>query len=150
MGFRGSKALERGAAADLWRNTLSQIPSLYGRMVFLSALRDPNNGRYVHHGLELVFGAEKSDTTLRQSHQSAFSEWLSYGLEAQKADLDLYISSLEEDKATVLDAWTRLKPYENLVPSTARRVDRKLFLIDLETLLALLRNEYGVVPDPDT
>ena len=50
--------LERGAAADLWRNTLSQIPTLFGRLVYLSSLRDSNSGAYEHYGLAKVFGAK--------------------------------------------------------------------------------------------
>jgi len=43
-----------------------------------------------------------------------------------------------------------LTPYRNLVPAGAREVERKLYLVDLETILELLRNEYGVAcPDPD-
>src|SRR5216683_4844157 len=42
--------LERGAANDLWRHTLSQIPAVFGRMVYLAGLRN-GRGRYEHHGL---------------------------------------------------------------------------------------------------
>jgi hypothetical protein len=137
-------ALERGAAADLWRHTLSQIPCLFGRLVYLSSLRDSNTGRYEHHGLALVFGEEESDKTLRDSHDKAFSQWVTFGLEAQKADLDLYFSSLGTDKRTLLRTWQRLAPYRNMIPGSARAADRRLYLSDLEALLDLLRNEYGV------
>jgi hypothetical protein len=145
---RGS--LERGAPADLWRHTLSQIPCLFGRLVYLSSLRDSNTGGYEHHGLALVFGEEESNKTLRESHDKAFEEWLSYGLEEQKADLDLYFSSLGTDKKTLLKTWQRLAPYRNLIPASARSAERGLFLTDLEALLELLTNEYGVgALDPD-
>lgn len=45
-------------AEDLWRRTLSGIPSIYGRLAFLASLRDVNTGRYEHHGLAMIFGAE--------------------------------------------------------------------------------------------
>jgi hypothetical protein len=143
-------SFERGPAADLWRKTLVQIPSVFGRLVYLASLRDQNTGRYEHHGLSQVFGEDEADQSLRESHNRTFADWLCFGLEQQKADLDLYLSSFEPDKRTILETWIRLAPYRNLVPASAREVERRLYLTDLETLLDLLKNEYAVVsPDPD-
>lgn len=136
--------LERGAASDLWRNTLSQIPSVFGRLVYLSALRNPNTGRYEHHGLALVFGPDDASRALRKNHYQAFAEWLSFDIEQQKADLDLYLSAIFEEKKTVLEAWMRLAPYRNLLPTTAKAVERRLYLADFQAILELLRNEYAV------
>ena len=143
-------ALDRGAPADLWRTTLAQIPSVFGRLVYLSSLRDANNDVYQHYGLAQIFGDQAADQALRASHDQVFAEWLGFGLEEQKADLDLYLADLEGDRRTILETWLRLAPYRNLMPSTAREVERDLYLRDLETILELLRGEFGVAsPDPD-
>src|SRR6476469_9642109 len=97
--------LDRGAASDLWRHTLSQIPSVFGRLVYLSSLRNLNTDTYEHHGFALMFGDDDSHRTLRQSHSQAFAEWLSYTLEQQKADLDLYLSVLGNNKRSIIEAW---------------------------------------------
>ncbi len=147
---RQKTVLDRSAAAELWRNTLAQIPSLFGRLVYLASLRDQNTGRYEHHGLAQLFGEEVTDEALRESHAATFQDWLCYTLEQQKTDLDLYLAGLDTDKRTLLDTWIRLAPYRTLVPASARDVERKLYLADLETLLELLKNEYDVAaPDPD-
>jgi len=147
---RSSRKLERGASADLWRNTLSQLPTAFGRMTYLASLRDVNSGRYSHHGMALVFGEVESSRTLRASHKQVFAEWLRFNLEQQKADLDLYLSGLPEDKQTLLETWHQLRPYENVLPASVRKVEKELFLADLETLLKLLRNVHGVAaPNPD-
>lgn len=149
-GQRAKSSLERGPAADLWRNTLAQIPSVFGRLVYLSSLRDQNTGKYEHHGLAQIFGEDEANEALGESHSRTFDDWLCFGLEEQKADLDLYLSTFETDKRTILETWIRLAPYRNLVPVEARGVERKLYLTDLEALLELLTNEYDVVcPDPD-
>ncbi len=135
--------LERGAAANLWRNTLSQVPTTFGRLVYLSSLRDPNSGSYQHHGLAQVFGTKEADRTLRQSHTQVFAEWLGYNLQQQKDDLERYLAGLEEDIEGILETWTRLAPYRNLVPTRVREIERQLYYTDLETVLELLRRQHG-------
>ncbi len=148
--FERKGHLERGPAADLWRNTLSQIPSVFGRLVYLSSLRDQNTGVYEHFGLSQSFGDDGADQVLRQSHEGTFGDWLCFNLEQQKADLDLYLSGVEGNRRTIIDTWARLAPYRNLIPSTIRDAERRLYLADLEAILELLRSEYGVsCPDPD-
>jgi hypothetical protein len=151
MGYEEQKGhLERGAAPDLWRNTLSQIPSVFGRLVYLSSLRDHNTDAYEHFGLAHAFGDEEAGKVLRESHVNAFGQWLCLTLEQQKADLDLYLSGLPGNRRTILDTWVRLQPYRGVLPAAARQVERELYMTDLETILELLKNEYGVAsPDPD-
>jgi len=141
---------DRSAAADLWRNTVSQIPSVFGRLVYLASLRNPNNGSYEHHGLALVFGEEEANKALKNSHSAVFADWLSFNIEQQKADLDLYISGLFEDKRLVVETWIRLAPYKNLLPASVRGVERRLYAADFAALLEMFKSAYGVdVPDPD-
>ena len=148
---RSDLKLERGAAADLWRNTLSQIPTLFGRLVYLSSLRDSNSGVYDHYGLAQIFGTKEADRTLRQSHTQAFSAWLNLNLEQQKNDLEDYLTGLEEDVDAILATWIRLAPYRNLIPARAREVERQLYLTDLEVVLELLKFDHDVAsPDPGT
>jgi hypothetical protein len=146
-----NEALDRSAMSDLWRNTLSQIPSVFARLVYLASLRDSNSGRYQHHGLALIFGEEESSMALAKSHKQVFAEWLSFNLEQQKADLDLYLSTLFEDRRTVLETWQKLTPYRSLIPKSAKTVERQLYISDLKALLELLKNVHGVAPpDPDS
>jgi hypothetical protein len=135
--------LNRGAAADLWRNTLSQIPTVFGRLVYLASLRDPNSGAYLHHGLSQVFGSAESDQILSRSHADAFSEWLGFELEQQKNDLDAYLVDLSEDRRSIVEAWLSLSPYRNLIPVAVSEPERMFYLSDFEALLELLKHEYG-------
>jgi hypothetical protein len=137
-------AFDRSAASDLWRNTVSQIPSVFGRLVYLASLRNSNNGSYDHHGLALVFGADEANKAMSNSHTAVFAEWLSFNIEQQKADLDLYISGLFEDKRVVVDTWIRLAPHKNLIPASVKGVQRRLYIADFTALMELLKAAYGV------
>jgi hypothetical protein len=143
-------AFDRSAASDLWRNTISQIQTVFGRLVYLASLRNSNNGCYEHHGLALVFGEDEANRALKNSHAAVFAEWLSFNLEQQKADLDLYISSLFEDKRLVVETWIGLAPYKNLIPVSVRGVEKRLYIADFTALLELFKSAYGVDgPGPD-
>lgn len=138
------------AAADLWQRTLSQIPSTFGRLVYLASLRDPNSGEYRHHGFAAVFGWEQAGHAMAESHDRLFAEWLSYSLEQQKGDLELYVSGLEPERRRVVETWSLIEPYRGVVPGAATALERELFLADLDALLSLMRNELGVsLPDRD-
>jgi hypothetical protein len=133
---RGRRPVE-----DLWLRTLSQIPTVYGRLVYLASLRDSNSGQYKHHGLAMVFSPEAAHEALSESHLSSFREWLAMSLEHQKADLDLYMSDQPTDRRTLVENWIRLAPYRTLMPAAVTAPEEALFMADVEALLQVLRNE---------
>jgi len=148
--WKGETAFDRSPTSDLWRHTLSQIPTTFGRLVFLSNLRDQNTGVYSHFGFEQRVGEEPAVEALKISHQKCFCEWLAFSLVGQKADLDLYLSGIDSDKKTILETWIRTKPYRNLIPVRASEIERRLYNSDIEALLELLTVVHGVVfQDPD-
>ncbi len=139
--FRPPAKLERNAAADLWKHTLSQIPTLSGRLVYLATLRDVNSGTYRHHGLIVAFGRDEAVRTLKESHQEAFQLWLRLSLSDKSEDLRVYLAALDEAPEQVVDHWLQSGVYRSYVPAAAMEVEIDLFCRDLETLLQLLKNE---------
>ncbi len=137
--FKPKGMLERSAVADLWKRTLSRIPTVYGRLTYLASLRDENSGIYRHHGLSTAFGREETNKALQQSHEQAFTEWLKLPLADQHADLTAYLESLEDPRYVVLDHWVQSRVYRGQVPVSALAMERELFFRDLEALLAVLR-----------
>jgi hypothetical protein len=125
---------------DLWRRTLAQIPSVFGRLDYLARLRDPNTGVYQHHGLAQVFGAAEADRAMRESHLASFQEWLNLSMEHQKTDLAVFFSGLLVERQTLIETWLRLGHYRNLIPAAAPEAERALFLADVEALLRALRS----------
>jgi hypothetical protein len=146
--FKPKGVLERTALADLWKHTLSQIPTLYGRLAYLASLRDPNSGVYRHHGLSMAFGREESGQALKQSHEKTFSEWLNLALAEKSADLGSYLRELEDPQRSVAVHWLRSDHYRAHIPDSARPMECQLFQTDLEALLRLLKNA-GPPEPPD-
>jgi len=138
--FKLKGVLERSAASDLWKHTLSHIPTTFGRLVYLSSLRDATSGVYRHHGLSSVFGREESLKALRESHEQAFLEWIALTMPEKHAELGRYLVEIEEPVATVIDHWIGSKIYRTHVPASARTLERELFCRDLEALLELTKN----------
>ena len=141
---------DREVLVDLWLRDLSHIPTSYGRLVYLAGLRNPDTGKYEHYGMNAAAGSSQASRVLRSRHEAIFREWVTYPLEKKKADIELYIASIDEvDKAELIDAWLRLTPYKNLVPGSIQGPERQKHVSDFEAILGLLKNVYGVSsPDP--
>jgi len=130
--------LDETAAAELWRQTLSQIPSLFGRLVYLSSLRNANSGIYEHFGFSQRFTVSEADRTMRRSHLNVFADWLCLSLEQQKKDVERYLAALPEGRAAVVEHWKRMPPFTGLVPAQARDEQRELFLADLRNVMLFM------------
>jgi hypothetical protein len=141
--------LAKSASEDLFRHTLSRLPTQYGRLAYLASLRDSNTGVYKHHGLSASFGRDEAATALRESHEAIFTEWLNLDLRERYDDLLKYFASLEGSRAETIRLWLKTKIYLACVPSVASKAELELFSVDLEALLEALKHEgAGEQPGP--
>jgi len=141
-----SRTAKSGSApgGELLRTTLQQIPTVFGRLVYLSSLRDLQSGRYEHDAMARMFGREDTDRALRHNHRQVFSQWLESSLEEQKDDLKSYLSAAAQsvcDPSGELEESTR---FRSLIPPAAREVERLLYLTDLDKLRQLLTLKHSV------
>jgi len=147
---RPKSLLERDAKEDLWLHTLSQIPTLFGKLQYLASLRDPNTGNYEHHGLSLVFGEKEAAKAMRQNHKRTFAEWLVYGLVEQEADLEDYLVGLRSPLSDILASWDLLEPWKLYVPLGVMSSEKALYAADMRTICRVLIKRYAAVaPDRD-
>jgi hypothetical protein len=110
-----------------------------------------HTGQYEHVGLAQRIGEDSADRLIRRSHTDTFQEWLCFGLERKKQELDEYLSDLDGTKSEVISGWLAVAPWNNWVPGESRDVERKLFCADLAVILELIRAENGVASrDPDS
>jgi hypothetical protein len=149
--FKPKGVLERDALADLWKHTLSQIPSIYGRLAYLASLRDANSGYYRHHGLSAAFGRDESGKALKESHERTFLEWLNLPLAEKSVDLNVYMQALDDEQRVVARNWLRSGHHKMQAPDRASRAQKAHFQQELETLLEMITNQAGAEPrSPDS
>jgi len=132
---------QRGPADQLWRNTLLQIPTVFGRLAFLASLRDAVSGKYHEDSLNSLLSPQDADRALRHSHYQVFSQWLAFSLAEQKDDISEFLGGLGRGRARPNSS--SAVQYRQLIPASAREVERQLYLADLETLMELLKAEHG-------
>lgn len=140
----------QAAVGENWRRTLDQIPTVIGRLAFMASLRSTPTGTYEHFGLSQRLGAQATSELLRRIHLEIFENWLCFGLERQKEEIEEYLSTLGSDRREILWNWLHVKPWTAWVPAESRDVERTLFDTDVTAVVELLRIEYGVASrDPD-
>jgi hypothetical protein len=135
--------LERSADSDLWRHTLSQIPTLFGRLVYLAALRSPIHGKYEHHGFALLFGEAEADRAIRMSHRKTFGEFLATTLEEKVTDVEAYIRSTGEVPRDVIRHWQKSEAWSTFLPSGALSPEKSLFLSEMRNCMRILTLRNG-------
>lgn len=146
-----ANATETDGSEALWIRDLSRIETYYGRLVYLAGLRNPDNGRYEHYGSTPGTTSNLiASRSLKRIHETIFRDWVSFSLERKKKEIESYIGSIDEERKPELlvDAWLRLEPYRNLVPAAVQGPERQRHISDIETILGLLKNVYGVA-SPD-
>ena len=144
---RGRGVLERSVVADIFKNTLSRIPTVYGRLCYLASLRGTHSGTYRHHGLSALFGREPSIKALQECHERVFGEWLGLSLEAKHGDLRAYIMESEDTQSSVVRHLMQSHVYRSYVPARATEADKRLYTTEFNILLEALN--YAAAAEPD-
>jgi hypothetical protein len=139
-------ATETDGSDALWIRDLTQIGTLYGRLVYLAKFRNSDTGKYEYLGCSA--GTPNNlmvSRSMKRIHETIFREWVHLSLERKKADIELYIASVDQgNPRRLVDAWLRLTPYKNLVPASVQGPERQRHISDFEAILGLLKNLYGV------
>jgi hypothetical protein len=155
--FRRARVLESqtksvDSISTEWAARLATIDTVLGRLSVLGSLRDLNTGRYVHHGMSISVG-NSTHAILLKSHMEVFAHWHALSLREQMRDVKTFIETLRlpdsesgermdrhAKRRLVLETWTELEPYRNFVPLAASKLERDLFLANINSIIAILRN----------
>jgi len=133
-GFQQSRAV----IEDFSCRTLAAIPSDFGRLYYLSSLRDSASGRYVHDGLTSLYSDGAVQTGLAHCHEQLFSRILEMPLREQGRDLSACLDSAGKQG---WDLVRKLKERENLqgmCPHGSPDYLHDLFRSNVSALLAVV------------
>lgn len=109
-----------------------QNPSLFGRIIYIAGLWNPESSRY-DRGLPDRFCGAETDKALARWHQSFFIDWLSQSLTEKERDIALYWRTPGRDQGKTLR-----EVGERAIPPLVRSEERTFFLQDLTFIQAML------------
>lgn len=133
--------LNRTIIKDFTSRSLAAIPTDFGRLLYLSSLRDLASGRYLHEGLLAMYPEEAVQQGLNFCHQEIFFRVLEGQLEHQEWDLRSCVAALEGEFWGKLARCRETQFYRLLVPADTPPYLRELFHARVGALLDLLLEE---------
>jgi hypothetical protein len=131
----------RRVVEDFTARTLAAIPTEFGKLLYLSTLRDISTGDYVHAGLVARYSREAVQQALGYCHQELFLRVLEMPLEQQEWDLRACLESLEGEFWGKLRRWRETEFYRMLIPSDSPEYLREIFLANVGALLDVVVEE---------
>jgi hypothetical protein len=127
------------AAEDVRARTLSKIPRLLERLLYLSSLRDHDSGLYYHAELADRFGSEIACQALADCHREVCRQLLCCSLADVVKQIVEYIESSGTCPADFVSAWKQLQPYRVAVPVQTEQFSAAEFLFsNLRIALAIV------------
>jgi AraC-like DNA-binding protein len=118
---------------------LDSIQSLFGRVSYLAACRDPQTRVYALPAGATFSITDEVQIALGRLHRSLFLEWLNLSLERQAADMKTHFDNTASDRHIKLQIWNEPEAQRALLPDHTRPGEEAFFLSELR-LLALLLN----------
>ena len=122
---------------DFSSRTLAAISSVFGRLYYVSSLKDSISGRYEHDGLKSLYPESAVQQALSHCHEELFSRILETPLRDQERDLRECLVSAGEQYWDVVESWRENRGFENMEPDGLPDYLNDLFRSNMGALLAI-------------
>ena len=117
--------------------TLAAISSDYGRLYYVSSLKDSDSGRYEHDGLKSLYAENAVQAGLSHCHGELFSRILETPLREQERDLRMCLASAGEKYWEVVESWSETRYFREMCPEGLPDYLHDLFCSNMGALLAI-------------
>jgi len=127
----------RAVIEDFSSRTLAAISSDFGRLHYVSSLKDLNTGRYEHDGLASLYPENAVQAALAHCHEELFSRILETPLKEQEGDLRACFDTAGEQFWDAVESWRENPCFGEMCPEGMPDYLEDLFCSNLKALLAI-------------
>lgn len=127
----------RAVVEDFSSRTLAAISTVFGRLYYVSSLKDSNSGRYEHDGLMALYPENSVQVALSHCHEELFSRILETPLRDQERDLRECLSWAGDQYWDVVESWRKNRDFQNICPEGLPNYLNDLFCSNMGALLAI-------------
>lgn len=128
----------RAVIEDFSSRTLAAIPSDFGRLHYISSLRDSRTGGYQHDGLAALYSEGSVQEALSSCHQELFSRILETPLKEQESDLRRYLGTFGDKFWGGFGNQEKNRDFRMMCPEGLPEYLRDLFCSNMGVLRAVL------------
>jgi len=127
----------RAVVEDFSSQTLAAISTDFGRVYYVSSLKDEDSGRYEHDGLANLYADNAVQAALSHCHEELFSRILETPLRDQERDLSGCLDAAADRYWEVVENWRETRYFQSLCPEGLPDYLRDLFCSNMGALLAI-------------
>jgi hypothetical protein len=119
-------------------SALDALPTPFAQLVFLTSLRDPYTGHYLHEGWTTVTSPAEVNAILRETHKSVFDSVIDQSLVALSRELRKHFQALGEAELRSANLWLAIEPYYHMIPEGCSLLSRRFFISQVRLALEVL------------
>lgn len=142
MQTRLKRMAVEAAKEDLQTRTLGPIGYDFGRLMYLSSLRDFSTGEYHHYGLARSFSQTVATAALSASHIDIFYRLTLSSLATfvEQTERFIHSSATDLDFHKTVAAWETLEAYRVAIPTACDQLTAALFRSNVKVAVALAKS----------
>jgi hypothetical protein len=127
----------RAVIEDFSSQTLAAISSDFGRLYYVSSLKDSDSGRYEHDGLNSLYSENAVQAALSHCHEELFSRILETPLSEQERDLRACLGKAGDQYWDMIESWSEDRSFKDMCPEGLPDYLQDLFCSNMVALLAV-------------
>ena len=127
----------RAVVEDFSSQTLAAISTVFGRLYYVSSLKNSSSGRYEHDGLMSLYPENAVQVALSHCHEELFSRILETPLRKQECDLRACLDSAGDQYWDVVESWRENRYFQKMCPEGLPNYLNDLFCSNMTALLAI-------------